>query len=186
MAAPLKSGQSLNRQWRVVNQQAGAGQFTRHEGINVQHTLAGMRHPGIAKTPMFPFRLYRIPMWYRTSPDPATDWLKFCVRAGKVFINFAEFDATLTDGADACPDGPYLPLESGAGVNEVAVASGTAKYWFWLAIDSTGAEVDHGATPPAWGTGYVPIGWVDTTNTTDKIAIVRQIVRTDLFTCIPA
>src|ERR1017187_461228 len=93
----------------------------------------------------FPFKLYQIP-----ANQNSTGWLKWCVRAGAVFINWVKYDATLTDGGGSPfdtnknpdeNDPAKLPMAGSAGENEVTLTAGQVN-WFWLAIDGTGAEVD--------------------------------------------
>ena len=167
---PLQIGESVTKNWARINEQ----------DVDLQHVLAQLAQiqRENAARPVgtgfghFPFRIYRAP-----DHSGGSDWLSFRVRGGKVWIDWVEYDATGTDGA-ADPDENTYPL-----TGDVAVTSGVARYWFWLDISSGSVAVNHGASAPTWSSAHVPIGYVDTTNTTAQIAIVRQIVRTDLFTC---
>ena len=187
MNAPIKSGATLEGQWRNLNT-LGAGHDLHAVRIQGQAVFPAASANGrmrrqFAQEPMFPFRMYRIPDWYRTSPDPATDWRKFCVRLGKVFVNWADVAVT---GADDCTlaDDESFPLTAGAGVNEVTVPDATAAYWFWLDITGSTVAVNSSATAPTWGPGAIPIGYIDTaTGSSQRIARCRQLLRTDLFTC---
>lgn len=173
---PLQMGESVTKNWTRINEQDVDLQQVLAQLAQLRRDL-GTKFPTRKTFGHFPFRIYRLPDHYRSSPDPDTDWLKFRVRGGKVWIDWVEYDATGTDGA-ADPDDDTI-LDAG----DVAVTSGVARYWFWLDISSGSVAVNHGASAPTWSPAHVPIGYVDTTNTTAQIAIVRQIVRTDLFTC---
>ena len=187
MNIPIKSGATPEGQWRHLNGLDGGHKFraAQNDGLHLAPLASanGRMRRMFGQEPMFPFRLYQIPSWYRTTPSPTTDWLKFCIRGGLVFINWTAVTPTLTDG-ETSPDSETFPVSAGAGVNEVSATAGVAQFWFWLALTSTTAVVTSGASPPTWSSAAIPIGWVDTTDTPNKFAHVRQLVRTDLFTCL--
>lgn len=191
MLNSLKSGAGLGVHWRSIN---AHGEGVRRGNIG----LRGQQHAPVsagngrmrrmfAAENMFPFRLYRLPRWYRTAPDP-TDWLKFCVRAGRVLW----WDATGTDGYDQDPYDEKFPVVAGAGVNEVSITADVPQFWFWLEIDAgaPSAIVKYGADPTANGwdafpeidSDHLPIGYVDTeTRFAEKIPIVRQFLVADVI-----
>jgi hypothetical protein len=118
----------------------------------------------------------------------ADDWRKFRVRAGRVFEN----EATGTDGADENPDAETYPTMTDIEVPDLAL-----EYWFWLEVSDAGAVVRHAEDPTVsdpvdnpnpWTTfptldgEHIPIGFVDTdTYSTEKRAVVRQLLRTDVI-----
>lgn len=134
-----------------------------------------------ANEPQHPFRIYQLPAWYRTTPDPTTDWLKFCVRGGSAFIGGAEVVVTGTDG-ELFPCDETFPLAAGAGVNEVTLTAGTAQWWFWIEVSAGAAAINHGSAAPTWDLGHIPVGFVDTaTYAAQKICHVRQYQMTDVW-----
>lgn len=114
-----------------------------------------------------PFEIYQCP----DDPATANDWRKFRVRGGTVFIDWVEKTVTGTD-ADASPV-------------SILADNSTAKYWFYLDIAADGSTVaiGHGADPITWSSLKIPIGYVDTTTAYAGV-VVKQFIRTDVFTCI--
>lgn len=117
--------------------------------------------------------------------DPATDWLKYRVRSGMV----GDLDVDGTDESDF-PDSPDIPLDDLS--DEITASSGVAQYFFWIELSDPSsvktATIKSGEDPNTSGwTDYpdtdgrfILIGWVDTTDTTNKQGKVRQILRTDI------
>ena len=181
--ALLKSGQSIGGSWRTINAQTNAQTFRAAQ-------LDGVHHQPVASTngrmrqmfrhePMFPFRIYRLPVWYRTTPDPDTDWLKFSVRAGLIVPPAG--DPVLATGGDDEAFGydESFPVDdtTGAGVNEFTVTAAAAKYWFWVNLGS--GEISAGTSLPGSNCGL--LGYVDTTDVTNKLARIRQIQFGDII-----
>jgi hypothetical protein len=200
MIDSLKSGQGFSGHWRNINSQ-GAGiyegntQMWGRQHFPAQSANGRMRRT-FGRERMFPFRIYQLPEWFRSAPNPAVDWLKFCVRGGNVLY----FDATGTDGYNADPYAEYFPTASGAGVGEVALTAGK-QTWFWLSINlgtpaavmqcgysgqtvsgNTGDPIALGWTNfPDPNPGYLRIGYVDTlTNEATCVPIVRQYLFGDV------
>jgi len=194
----LKSFEPAGLDYLRVNQVVAEAAFVRNEVAQLRGQ-AGRPGP-FSPAVLHPFKLYQLPSMYRQAHDPATDWLRWRVRAGRVL----ETDAAGTDGIDTDPDSESYPDSA----PDIIIPSGIAKFWFWIEIgmDSFGAttaQVFYGDNPkvsryPADGdalwtsdnpwtsfpvpdANHVPVGWIDTaTNAGNKQAVVRQLLRTDL------
>lgn len=197
---PPQPGEPIRNNWRAIVNLASAASGTSAGLQTLKDLVAAQPHASRSLVNLFPFAIYQIPSFLRVTPDPATDWLKFRIRAGRVMETNADgtdsdFDAT----PDSDPDSEYIPLGDG----DINVPTGTAKFWFWLEIGdddgTTTAIVRYGPDPTAesysdeWETdnpwdiaprpdgSHVPIGWVDTlTNQASRTPIVRQYLRSDL------
>jgi len=176
--APLALGDPLTQDWRRINEQDIdiTSLFLQVAQLRRDSQLAGRT---ITSFGHFPFRIYSLPTQLRTIKDPATDWLKFCVRSGYAPVAGVPTLATNGDGEAFGYDNTF-PLDSGHGVNEVQLTLtagvGEAQHWFWL--DTATNAITHGAALPA--SGVVPLGFVDTTDTANKMAYVRQIQYGDI------
>ena len=162
-------------------------------GVKIQRTARGDiitaesgRSSSIG-TRYFPFKIYLSP----SHDDEDEDWRTFRVRAGSV----------LTGGSSGgVPEGPIIPDTTDGVSNpdssevpdydegiDWIIDSGVTVFWFWLELvvsdGETLATIEGGDTPPThWNMNYIPIGSVDTnTLADDKIAQVRQFIRTDVF-----
>ena len=189
-------GGKVSQNWQAIGQVASAANAHSADIAALQGAFANQKHRSKYLDTLHPFKLYQLPSVLRTSPNPATDWLKFIVRAGRVL----DVDATGTDTINADPDSEQYPTSPA----EIAIpADTTGKFWFWLEIGSTSgattAKVRYGPTPTAasydtWTTTnpwllapfpdplHVPIGWVDVhTNFATHYPIVRQLLRSDLL-----
>ena len=202
-------GDDVRRNWISVAQTASAlsGQANGLQALKDQ--VNALKYISRRLVELHPFKIYQLPSLLRVNGgDPAVDWRKFRVRAGRVL----ETDADGTDSdsdsrPDTDPDSEYLPLDNGL---DISVPTGTPSFWFWLEIgqdedSTTTAIVRYGPNPSAdsytdsgnpdnsWDTdnpwtnfpkpdsGHVPIGWVDTaTNASSYTPIIRQYLRTDL------
>lgn len=201
MPAPLKSGQSVETQWRTVNRVDGRRQFAGNESINTQLRQAGQPiRPADTSGVFYPFKIYSYPSVWRATPAIATDWLKFRIHGGR----YQSIVVAGTDGVDvagtAGPDAQIIPAEADGGVTEYTLATGHAAIYFWIDATTTSAPVikfgyvgmavsGNGGDPVALGwTNYpipdgahIPIGIVDTsTDATDHWAHVRQLLRHDI------
>lgn len=192
LKAPTAGG-LVRKNWIAINQlaagllgQAGAVQALRG-------ALESAKNIARRLDTLHPFKLYQLPSVLRETPDPATDWRKFLVRAGRVF----ETDATGTDAIDSDPDSE----EYAASPTEITVPEATDDYYFWIEIDTavspTTAIVRHGTLAQAiagssggspWpdapvpDSEHIPIGTVDTdTYASDYQPKVRQLLRTDII-----
>lgn len=182
----LQVGDDSRKNWRRINEHGG----DLHDAevrVRSLESLEGRRRIFAELDQMyFPFRVYVFPSGKRSSPDSDTDWRKFRVRNGAVVGNTATPIDTVagTDGAEYPDDLTESPLAE-SDVADVAVASGTSAYWFWLEIDegSVTATIEHGASPPsAWTLTVILIAKVDTnTHAAEKRALVRQYLRTDVI-----
>lgn len=186
---PLSSGRD---DWRVINSLAGKISSHRSESVAHFHNLMPqLRRPEDARGDWHPFKIYQV---YSQPPDPANDWLRFRVRAGRVL----ESDATGTDGANADPDAEDLQAADAS--EYITLTEGVAAFWIWLELGTasggaTTAVVRYSATPATAGTGnpngwsscpkpdatHIPIGWVDTlTYKSDKRCVIRQMLKADV------
>jgi hypothetical protein len=195
-------GEPITRNFRAITQLASAvaGQASGLQTLKDQIAAGAQAVRPLAE--LHPFKIYQLPGFLRPDGEnPASDWLQFRVRAGRVL----ESDALGTDGefnplANADPDSEYLPLDE----SDISVPIACPQFWFWLEIgqnDSghTEAIVRYGPEPDAssyndeWETenpwtgfpmpdaAHVPIGWVDTlTHASAYTPIIRQLLRTDL------
>lgn len=130
-----------------------------------------------------PFKIYNVPTVCIITPNHATDWLKFRVRAGMV----GDLEVDGTDGVEN-PDGDEIPLATG----DITVTSGIAQFEFWIELADVSsvksATIKFGADPTANGWDdfpdtdgrFIRLGWVDTTDTTGKQGKVRQLIRADI------
>ena len=180
--APLAAGEPVTKNWARINEEDADIGVLFAQVAQIRRDLDANPPPRYSFG-QFPFRIYQLPQHFRAAPDPSSDWLKFRVRGGAVFINWTQYAATGTDG-ETNPDADTFPDIPNAGGFEITATPGVTQFWFWLAITSTTAAVNSGASPPTWSAAAVPIGYVDTTDTTHQFAQVRQFVRTDFFTCV--
>ncbi len=66
------------------------------------------------------------------------------------------------------------------------LTSGVARYWFYIEISSTTGTIATSATTLVWSATKIPLGWVNTTNTTDSISVPTQFYPLHLFNpCAP-
>jgi hypothetical protein len=196
----FRSGQPIARQFRRLNDLGRSVSAAGQEVINLRHRTEGGRASFNADF-RHPFQVYQIPIEYRDSPDPNSDWRRFVIRAGRVF----ETDCSGTDGADANPDSEAI----GDDANELLVPEVTPKWWIWIEIgkdayDATTAVIRYSDTPnsnsysdgnnPSWTSNaawtgapkpdstHIPIAWVDTdTDNATHEAHVRQLLRADVI-----
>ena len=188
------AGGDVRRNWQAISQLASAVAGQAGASADLQSKLANLKMIARRLDELHPFKLYQIPSVLRVTPDPATDWRKFLVRAGRVM----ETDASGTDAVDSDPDSEIYP----AAPVEITMPENTSKFWFWLEIGSGGtttAVVRYGPDPTAASYGsvwtstnpwtgapvpdaqHIPIGWVDTNTHKDELrATVRQLLRADL------
>lgn len=173
----------MGGQWRTINGQTNALGFRSSQLDGVHHLPAasvnGRMRQMFRPEPMFPFRIYQLPEWYRETPDPETDWLKFCVRSGFIIhVNGAPVQATGGDD-EAFGYDESFPVDdtTGAGVGEFTATAGVAKYWFWVNLGT--GEIDAGETLP--NSNYGLLGYVDTTDEDHKSARIRQFQFGDIF-----
>jgi hypothetical protein len=187
MIAPLKRGEPVAQNWRKVNELV-----VELERLKAQY-VALLRFGRTDLAPLHPFALYNLPPHHRASPDPATDWRRVRVRAGR----YLGADASGTDGEDDSPDTGQF--DGATLTDEVLIAASTAAHWFWIDVTTPSApEVKHAdaaASDPddpagqGWTSfpvpdaNHIPIGVVDSaTYATDKYCAVRQYLRADVVT----
>ncbi len=202
------AGEDARRNWISLAQTASAlaGQAGGLQSLKDQ--VNALKYISRALIDLHPFKIYQLPSLLRANGgDPATDWRKFRVRAGRVLETDADgTDADADPTINADPDSERVPLNN----IDISVPSGTANFWFWLEIsvdedsattavvrygpDPTVSTYTDGANPDnSWDTdnpwtnfpkpdsGHVPIGWVDTaTAASSNTPIVRQYLRADL------
>lgn len=131
-----------------------------------------------------PFKIYNVPSVCIAAPDSSTDWLRFRVRTG----NVGDLDVDGTDQVDN-PDSDEVPTD---GTGDITITSGVAQFEFWIELTDVSsvkaATIKYGEDPTANGWDdfpdtdgrFIRLGWVDTTDTTNKQGIVRQIIRADI------
>jgi hypothetical protein len=136
----------------------------------------------------FPFKVY---VSGANPSSETTDWRTFRVRAGAMLFDGATpINVTGTDGTDADPDNE----EAATGTDRFTVADSTANYYVWIEFEySTGAwsaAIHHGTDPtadgwadyPAFDGHHLLVAHIDTnTYSGDKIAVIRQYVRSDVI-----
>ena len=64
---------------------------------------------------------------------------------------------------------------------QFTLTSGVARYWFYVDVTATTGEIATSATTLEWSAARIPLGWVDTTNTTDSISVPTQFYPLHLF-----
>lgn len=197
-------GQRSGKNWVAIAQMAQRTGGLAQQMATLERQLVAKMVPGPGPSPMHPFKIHRLPRALRVADaDPAVDWRRVRVRAGRVL----EADATGTDGYNEDPDAEIYVLDA----DEITVPADTAAFYFWLEIGSGGGgttAVVRWHTDPtadsydggedelvaAWGPTSVPwttfpvmdaahvlIGKVDTnTQKAIRYPIIRQYVRSDL------
>lgn len=187
---PLKTGEPSASDWRAINRVAGSHNAVARGHADTRMQLDDQRRRPDGRLHRHPFQIYAFPPEYRSGTDDGTWWRRVLVRAGWV-LGVA---ATGTDDADADPDGEDV----GDPTHEITVPSGEACYWLWIerGTDEGGdptATVRSGADPslvgdapwesyPVPDRNHIPIGYVDSTDTTNKLLRIRQYLRADVVT----
>ena len=136
---------------QVHDRAFGSTRANESSGANVSRTTKGFFSP-IPKTQAQvsnPFQIYQ-----------STSWLKYKVTTGKVIAT----------------GDPITPTNVEA---EITITSGVARYWFYLEMTSTTAEVKTSATTLTWSNTLIPIGWVDTSVT--NVGTINQFLRDHVF-----
>lgn len=64
---------------------------------------------------------------------------------------------------------------------DLTLTSGVAKNWIYVDMTSTTAVFAVSATLPTWAIDKIPIGYVDTTDTTDERQVITQIRKEHIF-----
>lgn len=99
-----------------------------------------------------PFQIYQ-----------TSTWLKYKVKAGDVITTA---DPIVATGIEV----------------EKTITSGVLRYWFYIEMTSTTAEIKVSATTLTWDSNKIPIGWVDTqTDSATSKATIHQFVRDHIF-----
>jgi hypothetical protein len=99
-----------------------------------------------------PFRIYQ-----------TTSWLKYKVTTG---IVISTSDPITLVGAET----------------EQTLTGGVTRYWFYLDMTSTTAEIKKSATTLTWSANLIPIGWVDTsTGIGTSTATIYQVLKDHVF-----
>lgn len=99
-----------------------------------------------------PFRIYQ-----------SDTWLKYKVTTGKVITTGDPITATNIE-------------------TEITITSGVLRYWFYMEMTATTAEVKTSATTLAWSALLIPIGWVDTlTGVATTTPDIQQFITTNIF-----
>lgn len=201
----MRGGQSRSGDWQAHNRLQSDARYGRNETIASRDKLAQLDRDDQFDGYFSPFKIYTFPSVWRAAPNPATDWLKFRVHAGRYQgVIVAGTDTHDEDPTAAGYTGDFPALDFALGENDVVdliLPAGTQQYWFWIDATNAAAPVlKSGAVaqaingnqgdPKALGwtsfptpdAQHIPIGWVDTlTGQADKNPFVRQYVSTDLF-----
>jgi hypothetical protein len=98
-----------------------------------------------------PFRIYK-----------GTTWLNAKVATGHI----------LTTGDIITPSNVDINL---------TLVTATAKNWIYVDLTSTTATFAASATLPTWAVDKIPIGYVDTTNTSAELQVITQIRKEHIF-----
>jgi hypothetical protein len=100
----------------------------------------------------FPFQIYQ-----------TGSWLKYKVKTGIVITTGNPITAT--------------GIES-----EFTIGSGVLRYWFYMEMTATTAQVKTSPTTLEWSADKIPIGWVDTsTSSGTSIAYIYQVIKDHIF-----
>ena len=100
----------------------------------------------------FPFQIYQ-----------SGTWLKYKVKTGIVITTGNPITATNIE-------------------TEITLTSGVLRYWFYMEMTSTTAEVKTSATTLAWSADKIPLGWVDTsTGSGSSTATIYQVITDHIF-----
>lgn len=89
-------------------------------------------------------------------------WLQFKVMSGYV----------ITTGDPITPSG----LET-----TITTTTNKPRHWIYVDITPSTATIQNTFTTPTWATDKIPIGWVDTTNTTAERAVIYQFTHDNIF-----
>jgi hypothetical protein len=106
---------------------------------------------GNAAGEQYPFRIYK-----------GTTWLNAKVATGHI----------LTTGDLVTPSNVDTDL---------TLVTATAKNWIYVDLTSTTATLAASATLPTWAVDKIPIGYVDTTNTSAELQVITQIRKEHIF-----
>lgn len=99
----------------------------------------------------YPFRIYQ-----------GSDWLKVKVKTG--------YCQTTGD-----------VFEPGNYDTDLTLTTATAKNWVYLDLTATTATFGVSATLPTFGGEKIPIGYVDTTDTTNQRQVITQLWKINVF-----
>lgn len=99
----------------------------------------------------FPFRIYQ-----------GSTWLKAKVAIGPI----------LTTGDLIVPSNVDT---------DITLVTATAKNWIYVDLTATTATYATSATLPTWAVDKIPIGYVDTTDTTNERQVITPIRREHIF-----
>lgn len=175
--SPIKAGEDSRRNWKSINKQGESLEGLAAAVANLSSVVAQLQQQTGARF-LHPFQIYVFPAAMRVTPG-ANDWRTVRVHAGTIFIDWVEVTPTGTDGA-ANPDVGELTT-----AGDIVCDAAAEKHWIWLELTSSTASIENSATAPTWDSSHIPLGWVDTdTYAAEKRVVVRQFVRTDLFTCL--
>jgi hypothetical protein len=178
---PVRGGRS-DTVWRSVAQIAGGLADVQAGTEAASAAFQARKYTQDAQTLLHPFKIYQLPGVLRGTPNYAADWLKFRVRAGRVYINGAPANVAGTDAADTDPDAENYP-----NVSDISVPSNTASYKIWIEISGANASINSGANGwsgyPNTSATIIPVGIIDTQSSSGSAtAVVRQILRADVLT----
>lgn len=188
MRPPIQAGADSRKNWIRINE-IDAQVASIEVGLRSPTGKPDFRDQAVREQ-MHPFKLYRLP-WRLRKNHSEEDWRKFRVRVGRVITNSVEGGSIVNEGTDGADNPDILSYPD---VDDILVPADTLEYWFWIEVDPVTGHaiaVRHAADPAAIGAGWesfpntdglhFPIGFVDTsTRATDRVPIVRQLIRTDL------
>jgi hypothetical protein len=62
------------------------------------------------------------------------------------------------------------------------ISAGVARFWFYIEMSSTVAEIKTSSTTQTWSATLIPIGWVDTlTHESEEASIITQFLKDNVF-----
>lgn len=64
---------------------------------------------------------------------------------------------------------------------DLTLVTATAKNWIYVDLTATTATFTASATLPTWAVDKIPIGYVDTTDTTNSVQVITQIRKEHIF-----
>ncbi len=148
----------------------------------------GPQTSGASGSRMFPFKVYSSGA---NPPNATTDWRTFRVRAGSIFFDSATpTDVTGTDGTNDDPDNDTAEV----GTDRFTAPASADDFYVWIEFefaltDEWTAAVVTGQHPidngwenfPALDGHHLLIAHITTSNDTDKVATIRQYLRTDVI-----
>jgi hypothetical protein len=152
--SPLTNVNALNSWLNRAVAAAKASQIQSGQGYKIKRDTFGTTLV-IDEPPRLkpaPFQIYQ-----------TTTWLKYKVKTGIVITTGNPITAT--------------GIES-----EFTITSGVSRYWFYIDMTSSAAEVKTSSTTLTWSKSKIPVGYVDTsTGSGSSTAYIYQVLSDNVF-----